>query len=726
MSSTDSPVRAAAWEAHEQNDLNRAEQLYRRLLGEKEPADVRDAINLGGLLRQQGRLSEALKHYDQWLGHFPDALQLLLNGINAALDQQNNDKAVHWVTEGILKWPDEPKLKQLLAKTLAAQGRLEEAQHHLEQLTCRNVPGQAGVWLDLGLIRHQRRALEDSLAAFDKAASLEPDKPQGHANGITVMKELGRTSEALERIEQLPKSIQQSVAVKSALAGIWMELQELEKAEIVYQTLCRQEPCDAGHWLNHAACLRGLIRINACHRVLKQGILFHPNDRQLTLALAQCLAELGRQGPAVEVMRRLLEQSEVLEDGLMINVQFHAAGYQLMSSKELQSLSSRWEKQKYKAGIGPLWADHIQEPCENRPLRVGYFSADFANHPVGRFLLPVLQQHDKSQVHVIGLHHGPHNDAVTAQIKAACDDWLDLRYRSDLWAARMIADKQIDVLVELGGYTGHSRPGVLTHRPARIQLSYLGYYAPTYLEAIDGWIGDEELFAGLNKIDQASHQLLKISSGYMSFAPDSLPPIAERCQASRFRFGSFNHSRKLTQRCVELFCDVLTANPNSDLILKSISFSEHDEQERIRKLFRTRGLSDDRLIVLPWIKGWENHMALYKEMDVALDPIPYGGATTTCEALTMGVPVLSLAGPGMVGRLSASVLASAGQSEWIAKTKIEYIELSEQAAKRGIRDRKERELLRQLTQSSNLGKPKQLARGLEKTYKELANSQQLY
>jgi protein O-GlcNAc transferase len=721
MGNTECAVRAAAWTAHAQNKLNQAEQLYRKLLETQHPSDLRDAVNLGALLRQQGRFTEAIRHYEYWLKQFPDAQPLRLNGINVALDMQYSEMAERWVAEGLRKWPKDAKLLQSHAKILAVKGQLEDAQHCLEQLIQSDIQETAGIWLDLGQILHQRRKLKDSLVAFDKATAVEPNEPRSHASGITVLKELGQPNKALERWQQLPASLKETPIVQSALAGVWMELQDLEKAESLYNSLCCQEPGDVIHWLNHAACLRGLIRINACHRVLKRALILHPGDKKLKLAFAQCLSELGRQSSAVGVMRRLLDQSKVLEDGLMINVQFHAAGYQLMSSKELQTLARRWEKQKQRGGIGPLWADYIVEASEERPLRIGYFSADFANHPVGRFLLPIIQQHDRSRVHVIGLSHGPHSDNKTAQLKEACDDWVDLRYHSDLWAARMIADKRLDVLIELGGYTGHSRPGILIHRPARVQLSYLGYYAPTYLDSIDGWIGDEALFDGLNSTDNESHRLHKIINGYMSFTPENLPPIEERCETTRFRFGSFNHSRKLTKSCIELFCAVLAANPESDLILKSISFSEEDEQQRISSLFEECGLAKERLIILPWVKGWENHIKLYKEIDVALDPIPYGGATTTCEALLMGVPVLSLAGNGMVGRLSASVLTSAGQTRWIAKNKLDYIFISKQALKNGPRNKEERIMLRESTQKSNLGNPKQLAGSLEKIYSKSVN-----
>ena len=149
-------------------------------------------------------------------------------------------------------------------------------------------------------------------------------------------------------------------------------------------------------------------------------------------------------------------------------------------------------------------------------------------------------------------------------------------------------------------------------------------------------------------------------------------PTPKRTAGSRFRFGSFNHARKLTDATIDLFCDVMAANPGTELVLKSISFCEDAEKQRIRGRFEKRGLESKRLNLLDWVEGGINHLELYSEVDVALDPIPYGGATTTAEALWMGVPVLTLAGKGMVGRLAASLLIYGNQTNLVSYTKEEY------------------------------------------------------
>ena len=378
-----------------------------------------------------------------------------------------------------------------------------------------------------------------------------------------------------------------------------------------------------------------------------------------------------------------------------------------------------WEQFQKRKGCGPLWPDLLLEPKERRRLRIGYISADFCNHPVGRFILPILKHHDRKKSEVWGISCGAHHDWVSDHLRNNCEHWMDVRFHSDIQAARLIADLRLDVLVELGGYTSGSRLGILTHRPAPIQLSYLGYPAPTYLNCLDGWIGDRVLFEGLSTTDQHAHSLLKIQGGYMVFDPGGTLPSPEREAGERFRFGSFNHARKLSDASIDLFCNVMRACPQAELILKSISFHEKAEQTRIRRRFEEAGLEPNRLKLLEWIEGGINHLKLYRHMDVALDPIPYGGATTTAEALWMGVPVVSLQGEGMVGRLSASLLHHAGLEQWIAKNKDSYVNIAKNLASLGPRKIQRRSELRKKMENSALADGARLSVELEKTYKFL-------
>ena len=372
----------------------------------------------------------------------------------------------------------------------------------------------------------------------------------------------------------------------------------------------------------------------------------------------QILSEMAKNDAAERCMHLWSKDTKEIKDIYLFNRQFLGIGTSEYDSRYLAKQAQEWEKKsKLKSG-GNLWQDTIQRNANNRKLRIGYLSSDFANHPVGRFLLPVLSHHNHEVVETWALSCGSHDDWITDEIRQRVDNWIDLRFYSIYECARIVADMELDIIVELGGFSADSRLELLCHRPAPIQLSYLGYPGPTYLKCIDGWIGDEVLFEQLDPIDRAAHKLIEISGGYMTFDTGGELPAPKRTGGKHFRFGTFNHARKLTQSTIDLFCKVMNANPGSELVLKSISFCEPEEKHRILRRFEKAGLESERLILLDWVEGGLNHLQLYSEIDVALDPIPYGGATTTAEALWMGVPV-SISREGMVGRLAATLLIHA-------------------------------------------------------------------
>ena len=205
----------------------------------------------------------------------------------------------------------------------------------------------------------------------------------------------------------------------------------------------------------------------------------------------------------------------------------------------------------------------------------------------------------------------------------------------------------------------------------------------------------------------------------MAFDPGTGIPEPKRDHSDTYRFGCFNHARKLTQSTIDLFCKVLHNCPQSILLLKSISFHEEDEQHRIRTRFEKSGIHPERLIMLDWVNGGLDHLACYNLIDAALDPFPYGGATTTAEALWMGVPVVTRRHSGMAGCLSSSLLSYGGQKQWIANNQEEYLEIAQRLYVRGPRKKEDRVQLRSDMQKSPVADAQRLSRQLESHYRKM-------
>ena len=724
---TPNELRQQAWDCHQRGDLSQAEQCYRALIDQGKTnncIELNDAVNLGALYRQQGRLKDAINHYDQCLLLLPSSEHLSGNAINACIAAGLHEKAVAIGEQTLQHQPNNPALQEAIGRALIAGKAFDKAERLFNTLLEQD-PNDLNHLLGLGQSYFYQDHWPKAEQVYRKLHALYPEDSRGPANLIICLKEQGRFQEALALIETLPDELQQHQDIIGSRASLNMAAQDFAQAEQILRAACRQDPDNSVNWLNHAACLRSLKHNNAALQVLRQALLRHPENRDLKLAYSQSLAELGREKIAMKLLLLDADGDNVVSTQYLNNVQFLGMGYQVLSSAQCRTMAQAWEHAIQQKAPGPLWADRQREPPAGRRLRVGYLSADFCNHPVGRFLLPIVEGHNRNAVEVIGLNLCPHDDALHRRFQGNFDGWIDLRFLSDLDAARRISDAQLDVLVELGGFTDGNRLGMLVHRPAPVQLSYLGYCGPTFLSSIDGWIGDATLFGGLNSIDRSAHHLHHLNGGYMAYVPEGLPELSAPEPGRPFRFGCFNHSRKLSQGAIDLFVRVLKAVPDAELLLKSITFVEVEEQRRLQRLFLQAGLAPERLKIQPHVQGWDRHMALYAAMDVALDPLPYSGATTSCEALLMGVPVVSLAGASMAERLSASVLAGAGLNDWMATSPEQYVAIAQQLAGAPARMRslEQRQQLRHQVQTSALGDPQRLTRELEALFQGLSVAQ---
>ncbi len=699
--------------------MEQAEKNYRQLLDLEN--DRSDAINLGALLRSQGRYLEAEAHYHQWLSIFSNDRALRLNAANCMRAMGSWGKAKKIIETQLKHEPDHPELLQSLADTALASGNLKECTEVINRLI-RKDKNILEAWLTLGICEAKQGHLEKSLQAFETAQKINPEDFRITANIITILKDLGRFELCEKIINELPENGHKNFDVKTAKAVLFMAQGEMEEASILLSSITKDEPEKAMNWLNWSACLKALKYSIAPLTLLKKSLLWNPRNADLRLALGQALVDLGllQQTKNLWTLNEL-ENIKIIENDVQVfNKQFIGMSTGLVELDELQQASRQWEKKKIKEGVGELWQDHIFEPLQARRLRVGYLSADFCNHPVSKFMIPILENHNHNCFEVFGINAGPHKDLMTERVKASFDQWVDIQFISDFQAARVIADLRLDLIIELGGFTGNNRLGCLVHKPSPIQLSYLGYPAPTYLKCIDGWIGDECLFGDLEIIDKNAHQLINILGGYMCFSPGDNLPIKERSFTSKVRFGSFNHARKLSDLTIKLFTEVINSVPNSELVLKSISFHEKAEQIRVQEKFIKAGLNKEKLIILDWEEMSKDHMLRYSEIDIALDPIPYGGATTTAEALWMGVPVIAMAGKGMVGRLASSILNGAGLNEYVAYSIEEYVHKAKALASKGTRKIPSRESLRRQIVNSDFGNAKRLTTRLEEEYLRLA------
>jgi predicted O-linked N-acetylglucosamine transferase (SPINDLY family) len=311
-----------------------------------------------------------------------------------------------------------------------------------------------------------------------------------------------------------------------------------------------------------------------------------------------------------------------------------------------------------------------------RRLRLGYLSPDFNHHAVAYFIEPVLAAHDRTRVEVFCYASVAVPDRFTDRLRGLAEHWRDIARLDDDAAAALIRADNLDLLIDLAGHSARHRLLVLARRPAPVQATWIGYPNTTGLDAIDYRITD----AVSDPVGQTeawhSEKLVRLPANFSCYRPDDDAPAVNNLPAAAagaVTFGCFNQFAKVTPEVIALWARLLAKLPGSRLLLKSRGLGDPGVAARVQAAFAAAGVGPARLILNGDELSVADHLGLYHKVDIALDPFPYNGTTTTCEALWMGVPVVTLAGSTHVSRVGASLLTHAGLAGWIAATPDDYV-----------------------------------------------------
>ena len=316
---------------------------------------------------------------------------------------------------------------------------------------------------------------------------------------------------------------------------------------------------------------------------------------------------------------------------------------------------------------------------EQRPLRIGYVSSDFRQHAVSHFIEPVLAAHDKSKFELFAYYHHTVVDDMTKRIQSHVSHWRSLVGKSDADIAAMIRADSIDILIDLAGHTATNRLPIFARKPAPLQVAWLGYPNTTGLSTMDYRITDA--FADPRGMTEAFHteKLHRMPDCFSCFrAPADAPAVAplHAMRTGRVTFGSFNNFAKITPEVISVWSNILKRIPTSTLFLKYKDLESVPMTQFIHHQFMTRGVLVSQLRIQGDDASHVEHMARYNNIDIALDPFPYNGTTTTLDALWMGAPVITLEGASHVGRVGVSQMSNLGLQELIAHNQSEYVEIA--------------------------------------------------
>ena len=491
------------------------------------------------------------------------------------------------------------------------------------------------------------------------------------------------------------------------LFGLSLQMQGKDALQAL-QNATELLPDDAEAHVNLAAALRALGQFDRSVVSSRQALKINPNFAEAHNNLGVALQDLGQLGEAAESFRRVImikpdfaeahnNLGSVLKDigsfddalasyrrALEIKPGFAKAHSNLLfASNYLPNQSPAWllaEARRY----GEMVARQAQPykkwsnvPEHARCLRVGLVSGDLRAHPVGYFLesaLKALSAHAAGRLELFAYHNHICIDAVSERIKAYCHGWRSVAALSDEALARMIHGDGIDILIDLSGHTAHNRLPMFAWKPAPVQAAWLGYFATTGVAAMDYLIADPWTLPETEEV-HFTERIWRLPETRLCFTPpDAEVPVAPlpALANGHITFGCFNNLTKMNDYVVALWARVLAFVPGSRLLLKASQLNEAAVRQNVIERFSTQGIGADR-IILEGSEPRAKYLAAYQRIDIALDPFPFTGGTTSAEGLWMGVPMLTLAGESFLSRQGIGLLMNAGLPEWIAVDSDDYV-----------------------------------------------------
>lgn len=444
-------------------------------------------------------------------------------------------------------------------------------------------------------------------------------------------------------------------------------------------------------------------RLDALGR-FRRAVELDPTSSSAHVLLATNLCELGALDPALECTRKAIAlnpdaprahytEALVLIEALRLSEAAESLRRLLdLAPGHQQGLSTLLYLLNLIPGLDPR--DVAEEHCTraercypaaprsgrapvhgNAQLRIGFLSADLRDHPVGRFVAPLFDHLDRDRFSIHAYSTAESDDIQGEQLQRSVSHWFDARNCSDLELEARLRGDRLDVLIDLSGHTHGQRLAVLARRPAARQATWLGYANTTGMSAIDFRIVDEVLMPS-GQAPTPGETLIRMAGTFACFRPEVTAPSPVMHPTGPVVFGSFHRLEKLNAKVVELWAELLRSLPEARLVLARDQLDPR-RQRQLQQQFAAAGVDPARLDMRRLAPDAASHLHLFNEIDVLLDVFPWSGHTLACESLWMGVPVITLRGESMAGRLTSSALQAGGCGEWIAACPRDYRALAE-------------------------------------------------
>ncbi len=645
---------------------------------------IREAIRLGGSQpqylahlgdahRHAGQLEESATSYRRALElapHFAeahDALGTVLQALGQLADAEGAYR------NAVRIRPQFAAAHHNLGVALRGQGRIAEALESYRRAIDVE-PKLAESHLDVACILHNQHEFSAAEAAYREALRLRPDFVEALTNFGFLAQTQMRLDEAIGLFGRAVRLTPDSAVAHFNLANVYMLKQMRPEAVAEYQQTLRLQPTHFGVYHNLAILFNELRQPDPAVEVCEKGLALDPRSASLCENLAFALHTQGRGEEAIGWYRRSIE----LEPDRSIGYGNLLYALNFVPGREPAAVFAEhlvWAK-RHAEPLTALAPPHENDRTPDRRLRVGYVSAHFCRHAVNYFTEPMIRAHDRNNFEVFCYSDVLTPDDVTARLKGAVDQWRDTGAVNDERLANMVREDRIDILVDLAGHIGGNRLLVFARKPAPVQVTYIGYQNTTGMTAMDYRLTDERADPPGRTDQFHTEQLVRLPASFFCYQPSAeapaVTPLPAR-EAGRVTFGYFNNFTKVTPQVLETWMRILRRVPDSHLLV--LAAGGGYVQRRLHELARQHDI-DPRRIAFFDRQSLAGYLRLIQRADIALDPFPFNGHTTTCDSIWMGVPVVMLEGDTYASRFGGSVLANVGLEDLIAKSVDEYVEIA--------------------------------------------------
>ncbi|MDD5177598.1 MAG: tetratricopeptide repeat protein [Sterolibacterium sp.] len=527
---------------------------------------------------------------------------------------------------------------------------------------------------NLGVALRNLAQLDGAVASYRRALEIKPEYADAHNNLGYALQYMGYLHDAAASYRRALWIKPDSAEAHNNLGNILREMGQLDEAEASYRRALGLKPDLAEVQNNLGATLQDMGRLSEAEVNLRRALEIKPDYAEAHNNLGITLQYLDRLGEAEVSYRQALE----------IKPDFSQAHSNLLFSYNFLPKQAPAEMLAQARAYGKLAAQQAHpfiswhnDPDPSRQLRVGLVSGDLISHPVGYFIEGILKSFASqfaSRLEFYAYTCFSRTDALTERLRACCRAWCSAVWQSDEILARQIRDDGIDILIDLSGHTAHNRLPMFAWKPAPVQVSWLGYFATTGVAAIDYLIADPWVLPETEEV-YFTEKIWRLPETRLCFTPPDMDLDVSPLPAltnGYVTFGCFNNLTKMNDDVVAVWSRVLATVPNSRLFLKARQLNDASARQRTIDRFSAHGIDAKRLI-LEETEPREKYLAAYRRIDIALDPFPFSGGTTSVDSLWMGVPVLTLAGERFLSRQGVGILMNAGLPEWVAVDTGDYV-----------------------------------------------------